>query len=79
MIKQVAPVETDFEKVLDQKMIKLLGKRQWNVWRTDIEPEMYNAISLAMLDYGEKVRKNTKKEIIGLIKKSSSMLRVERK
>lgn len=47
-------IKTDFEKILNSEMKDLIGTRNWNVWRTDIEPEMYNSILHAMYHYGKK-------------------------
>lgn len=44
----------EYDKILDSEMKALMGKRDWKVWKTDIEPEMYNSILHAMYCYGKK-------------------------
>jgi len=44
----------DFDKMLDEEMKGLIGTRNWNVWKNDIEPEMYNCILQVLYNYGKK-------------------------
>jgi len=44
--------KTVFEKILDQEMVDLLGKKAWQTWKFEFEPEMYNSILSAMFRYG---------------------------
>jgi hypothetical protein len=58
----------NLNKILDKEMKNLIGMRNWNVWRRDIEPEMYSSIVSAMYEYGErkfqKAQAKMKKEIL---------------
>lgn len=42
-----------FEKMLNEEMKGLIGTRNWNVWKNDIEPEMYNCILQSLYNYGK--------------------------
>ncbi len=44
----------EFVKMLDKEMNGLIGKENWNVWKKEIEPEMYSTIIQVMNEYGNK-------------------------
>jgi hypothetical protein len=64
----MAENKSDLDKILDDTMKSLIGKRNWDVWKNDIEPEMYNSIREAMLIYGSKKWVQAQKQVVDKIK-----------
>jgi len=52
----------EFERILNNEMKDLIGTRNWNVLKKDIEPEMYNVICTALYKYGESKWKKAQRD-----------------
>lgn len=52
------------EKILDDEMSSLIGKKNWETWKNDIEPEMYLCILDAMETYSKQQSINFSHNVI---------------